>query len=120
MATTYTNRSSSVDSSTGHVLAWFGVALQAVAFVAVWWRQRWNGLWTVGGFFVLLFEFMPLQDRIASMITFFIVCTALLNAGGLVLVIGFINSRGSPSSSTRSPRLSSYTRSCPTRGSVLG
>jgi hypothetical protein len=82
MATTYTNPSSSVDSSTARVLAWCGVALQVVAFIAVWWLQRWNGLWTIGGFFVLSLAFMLLQDRMPSMISFLIVCASLLNAGG--------------------------------------
>ncbi|MBM1170054.1 hypothetical protein [Microvirga arabica] len=82
MAMTYTTPPPSVDSSTGRALAWFGVALQAVAFVAVWWLQRWNGLWTIGGFFLLSLGFMLLQRRIPSLISFLVVCAALLNAGG--------------------------------------
>lgn len=82
MATTYTIPPSAVDSSTGRALAWLGVALQAAAFVAVWWIQRWNGLWTIGGFFLLSLGFMLLQRRIPSLISFLIVCAALLNAGG--------------------------------------
>ncbi len=82
MATTYANPSSSADSSTARVVAWCGVALQAAAFMAVWWLQRWNGLWTIGGFLVLSLAFMLLQDRIPSLISFLIVCASLLNAGG--------------------------------------
>ena len=68
MATTYTTPPPSVDSSPGRALAWFGVALQAVAFVAVWLLQRWNGLWTNGGLFLLSLGFMLLQRRIPSLI----------------------------------------------------
>ncbi len=85
MPTAYINSSSSspaVNSSTWRMLAWVGVVLQAVAFVAVWWLQRWGGLWTIGGFFVLSLTFMLMKDRIPSLMSFLIICAALLNAGG--------------------------------------
>ncbi|MBJ6127099.1 hypothetical protein [Microvirga splendida] len=84
MASTYTHSSSSssVNSGTWRMLAWVGVALQAIAFVAVWWLQRWGGLWTIGGFFILSLAFMLMKDRIPSLMSFLIVCAALLNAGG--------------------------------------
>ncbi len=85
MANAYTNSSSSsssVNSGTWRMLAWVGVVLQAVAFVAVWWLQRWGGLWTIGGFFILSLAFMLMKDRIPSLMSFLIVCAALLNAGG--------------------------------------
>ncbi|MFC1458570.1 hypothetical protein ACETIH_18060 [Microvirga arabica] len=84
MATAYTasSSSSSVNSGTWRMLAWVGVVLQAIAFVAVWWLQRWGGLWTISGFFVLSLAFMLMKDRIPSLMSFLIVCAALLNAGG--------------------------------------
>ncbi|WP_230534416.1 hypothetical protein [Microvirga roseola] len=82
MATAYAHSSSAVNSGAWRALAWFGVVLQAAAFVAVWWLQRWNGLWTIGGFFVLSLAFMLMKDRIPSLMSFLVVCAALLNAGG--------------------------------------
>lgn len=82
MAAAYAHSSTSVNSSTWRALAWFGVVLQAIAFIAVWWLEQWNGLWTIGGFFVLSLMFMLIRDRIPSLISFLIVCAALLNAGG--------------------------------------
>lgn len=83
MATAYTDPSSSaVNSGAWRALAWLGVALQAAALIAVWWLQRWNGLWTIGGFFALSLAFMLMKDRIPSLMSFLIVCAALLNAGG--------------------------------------
>ena len=81
-AYTHSSSSSSVNSGTWRMLAWVGVVLQAVAFVAVWWLQRWGGLWTIGGFFILSLAFMLMKDRIPSLMSFLIVCAALLNAGG--------------------------------------
>jgi hypothetical protein len=84
MATAYTDPSSSsaVNSGSWRMLAWLGVALQAAALIAVWWLQRWGGLWTIGGFFALSLAFMLMKDRIPSLMSFLIVCAALLNAGG--------------------------------------
>lgn len=76
------SHSSSVDSATWRALAWGGVVLQAAALVAVWWLQRWNGLWTIGGFLIVSLAFMMIQDRLPSLLDFLVVLAALLNAGG--------------------------------------
>lgn len=82
MATAHASSSSTVNSSLWRTLAWAGVALQAAAFVAVWWLVRWSGLWVIGGFFVASLAFMLMQDRLPSLLSFLVVAAALLNAGG--------------------------------------
>lgn len=63
-------------------LAWLGVALQAVGFVAVLWFQRWNGAWIIGAFFVLSVTFLLMQDRVPSLLNLLVVLAALVNALG--------------------------------------
>lgn len=84
MAATYADSSSpaSVNGTLWRILAWLGVALQAAAFIAVWTLQRWHGLWIIGDFFVLSVAFLLAKERIPSLISFLIVCAAILNAGG--------------------------------------
>lgn len=64
------------------VLAWIGVALQAAAFVAVLWSQRWNGAGTIAGFFALSVGALMLRGRLPNLFAFLVVSAAMINAGG--------------------------------------
>ena len=70
------------NSNTWRVLAWVGVALQAIALVFVLWSQKWGGAWTIALFLALSTAFLLMKDRLPSLISFIVVTAALLNAGG--------------------------------------
>ena len=71
-----------VNSGTYRTLAWIGVALQAVALVAVWLLERWNGLPSLAAFLVLSIAFLLLQDRLPGLLTLLIIVAAVVNAAG--------------------------------------
>lgn len=64
------------------VLAWFGVALQGAALIAVVLVQRWGGLPSIGIFLVLSVAFLLMEDGVPGLISFLVVVAAIVNAGG--------------------------------------
>ena len=64
------------------ILAWIGVALLLVAFIFVLWAQRWNGAWTIALFFALSLAFLLMKEHVPSLVSFLVVLTAVVNAGG--------------------------------------
>lgn len=82
MTQTYASSSSSVNSSAFRILAWIGIALQAIALAFVLWSQKWGGAWVIAGFLSLSLLFMLMQDRLPSLISFVVVLASLCNAGG--------------------------------------
>ena len=71
-----------VNSPTYRTLAWLGVALQAVALVAVFVMERFSGVPSMATFLVLSIAFLLLQDRLPSLLTLLIIVTAVVNAAG--------------------------------------
>ncbi|WP_137388787.1 hypothetical protein [Rhodoligotrophos defluvii] len=71
-----------IGSGTFRALAWLGVLLQAIAFVAVLWLQRWNGAWAIAAFFVVSLTFLLIQDRLPGLLKLLVILAAILNALG--------------------------------------
>lgn len=75
-------RFSDLDSGTWRGLAWAGVVLQVAALIFVIWSQRYQGLWTIGGFLVLSVVFLLARGRLPAFFAFLLVIAALINATG--------------------------------------
>ena len=75
-------RSSVVDSTVWHVLAWVGVALQTLAAVVARWSENLGGLWIILGFLAGSVVFLFAVRRLPSLLAFVAILAATINSGG--------------------------------------